>query len=66
MRLQKLRIENAQGQKLVAYLDLPRKDEPLTDDKRIKIMVFNGADHMFLDFFSENLADGSVKFISSY
>lgn len=36
---------------------------PIADGKRIKLVVVEGAGHMFLEFFSEDIADSAVSFM---
>jgi pimeloyl-ACP methyl ester carboxylesterase len=41
-----------------------RRVKPLADGKKIKLVVIDGADHMFLDFFIEDAADLIASFIN--
>lgn len=43
--------------------DVAKKVGALKEAKNLKLQVIEGADHMFLDFYVEDAADGVVKFL---
>lgn len=45
---------------------LEKKVAPIADDKKIKLVVIDGADHSFRDLYAEDLADAISDFIASH
>lgn len=51
------------GSKDTAVPDVPKKIKPIADGTKVRFALVEGADHMFLDFYAEDVADIVASFL---